>query len=258
MRNRVQADKLVVQAIAGTYVVLLGIDLPKNKCAGLLGFAIRRHDKTEGESYWLSAYKTFNSVEPNPAPGVLYSTRLHPIQGFSWSDFSAKPGHDYEYEVIALRGKPNSMKEAEKVIVPIRTESEAPSDQPHHIHFNRGASASQEYTRRFGDKKPDEVGQAAYDWLSRGAAEAIAAFIGRAKDGKWALRVGACQLSAHTGQLIFGIYRPVAGTLRASSFSFAILLLLVLFCNCFLSAVRCQLGGSVGETIKGQAVGVMP
>ena len=61
------------------------------KCPGLLGFAIRRHDKTEGEIYWLSGYKTFASVEPHPAAGVLYSTRVHPIQGFTWSDFRPSP-----------------------------------------------------------------------------------------------------------------------------------------------------------------------
>ncbi len=59
MRNRNSSGGLSVQAIAGTHVVLLGMDLPKEKCPGLLGFAIRRHDKTEGEIYWLSGYKTF-------------------------------------------------------------------------------------------------------------------------------------------------------------------------------------------------------
>jgi phosphatidylserine/phosphatidylglycerophosphate/cardiolipin synthase-like enzyme len=184
---------LTVQAIAGTHVVLLGIDMPEQKCAGLLGFAIRRTDHTEGEKYWLSGYKTFKTVEPDPAPGVLYSTRLHPIQGFTWSDFSAKPSYDYTYEVIALRGSPASPEEAEKVSVNIRTEKER--GITHHVHFNRGAAASQEYTRRFGDKRPSEVGPAAYKWLSRGAAEAIAEFIGRATDADWGLRVGAYEFT---------------------------------------------------------------
>jgi len=151
-----------VQAIAGTHVVLLGMDLPEAKCPGLLGFALRREDHTEGEKYWLSGYKTFKSVEPSPPPGILYSTRQHPIQGFTWSDFSAKPQHDYTYEVFALRGTPASPQESEKVAVKIRTESE--HGRTHHVHFNRGAAASQEYTRRFGDKRPEEVGPAAFAW----------------------------------------------------------------------------------------------
>lgn len=49
MRKKEQSDELSVQAIAGTHVVLLGMNVPQAKCPGLLGFAIRRHDHTEGE-----------------------------------------------------------------------------------------------------------------------------------------------------------------------------------------------------------------
>jgi hypothetical protein len=69
MRNKAKKGDLSVQAIAGTHVVLLGMDLPEQKCPGLLGFALRREDHTEGEKYWLSGYKTFKSVEPYPASG---------------------------------------------------------------------------------------------------------------------------------------------------------------------------------------------
>jgi phosphatidylserine/phosphatidylglycerophosphate/cardiolipin synthase-like enzyme len=195
MRRKEQSGQLSVQAIAGTHVVLLGMNLPKELCPGLLGFAIRRHDHTEGEMYWLSGYKTFESVEPHPAKGVLYSTRDHPIQGFTWSDFSAKPGYNYTYEIVALRGTPAQPKESEKVKVKVRTEKEKRPGSLHHVHFNRGAAASQEYTRRFGDKSPKEVGPAAYDWLSRGAAEAIQGFIERATGPGWGLRVCAYEFT---------------------------------------------------------------
>lgn len=189
MRKKETNDQLSVQAIAGTHVVLLGIDLPMAKCSGLLGFAIRRHDHTEGEGYWLRGFKTFKSVVPEPAEGVTYSTRQHPIQGFTWSDFSAKPSHDYTFEVVALRESPSNPQESERVEIKIRTEGKAMPDSLHQVHFNRGAAASQEYTRRFGDKRPGDVGQAAFDWLSRGAAEAIHAFIARARGPGWGLRV---------------------------------------------------------------------
>lgn len=195
MRQREQNGELSVQAIAGTHVVLLGMNLPKQVCPGLLGFAIRRHDHTEGEVYWLSGYKTFESVEPHPAAGVSYSTRRHPIQGFTWSDFSAKPGYDYTYEIVALRGAPSNPDEAEKVKVKVRTETESVPGSVHHVYFNRGAAASQEYTRRFGDKRPEEVGPTAFDWLSRGAAEAIQGFIARATGPGWGLRVGAYEFT---------------------------------------------------------------
>jgi phosphatidylserine/phosphatidylglycerophosphate/cardiolipin synthase-like enzyme len=195
MRKKEQSGQLSVQGIAGTHVVLLGMNLPEAQCPGLLGFAIRRHDHTEGELYWLSGYKTFESVEPHPAAGVLYSTRRHPIQGFTWSDFSAKPGYDYTYEIVGLRGTPAHPEEAEKVEVRVKTETEKIPGSVHHVHFNRGAAASQEYTRRFGDKSPKVVGPSAFDWLSRGAAEAIARFIERAVGPGWGLRVGAYEFT---------------------------------------------------------------
>src|SRR5919198_1020947 len=188
MRRKDTHGPLSVQAIAGTHVVLLGMNLPEHECPGLLGFALRRHDHTEGEVYWLSAYKTFASVEPHPARGVVYSTRHHPIQGFTWSDFSAKPGYDYTYEVVALRGTPTRPEESERVQVKVRTETAKVAGSVHPVHFNRGAAASQEYVRRFGDKAPEDVGPAAFDWLSRGAAESIADFIGRALGPGWGLR----------------------------------------------------------------------
>jgi hypothetical protein len=196
MRNKEQKGDLSVQAIAGTHVVLLGMDLPKQDCPGLLGFALRREDHTEGEKYWLSGYKTFKSVEPSPPPGILYSTRQHPIQGFTWSDFSAKPEHEYTYEAFALRGSPTEPQLSEKVAVKIRTESE--HGRTHHVHFNRGAAASQEYTRLCGQTRPEDVGPAAFTWLSRGAGEAIADFIGRAVGPGWGLRVGAYEFTDET------------------------------------------------------------
>jgi phosphatidylserine/phosphatidylglycerophosphate/cardiolipin synthase-like enzyme len=205
MRNKAKKGDLSVQAIAGTHVVLLGMDLPQEECPGLLGFALRREDHTEGEKYWLSGYKTFKSVEPYPAQGVLYSTRQHPIQGFTWSDFAAKPNHDYTYEVFTLRGSPGNPQESEKVTVNIRTESERGTR--HHVHFNRGAAASQEYTRRFGDKRPEEVGPGAFVWLSRGAAEAIAEFIGRAAGPGWGLRVGAYEFTDDNVLTALGVAR---------------------------------------------------
>ena len=193
MRQKEKNGSLSVQAVAGTDGVLLGLNLPRAECPGLLGFAIRRHDHTEGECAWLRGYKTFESVEPDPAQGLLYSTRRHPIQGFTWSDFSAKPGYDYTYEVTALRGKPAQPEEAETVSAAIRTEQTAGA--VHEIHFNRGASASQEYARRFGDKPPQVVGPAAFKWLSRGVAEAIRGFIGRAEGPGWGLRVCAYEFT---------------------------------------------------------------
>ncbi len=79
-----------MQAVAGTHTVLLGFSL--DDPAGCLGFAIHRTDHTEGEARWLRGMKTFGSVVPEPPPGSDWPTNAHPVQGFQWGDYAAKPG----------------------------------------------------------------------------------------------------------------------------------------------------------------------
>ena len=179
MRVRTVAGGLTVNAVAGSYVVALGLNVDDSLRAGLRGFAIQREDKTEGETYWMKGMKTFASVEPHPAAGEQFSSLEHPFQSFQWADYSAKPGYTYTYTVVAMTGKPGSLKQGTAVSVTVTSES---ITDDHTIHFNRGAAASQEYARRFLNRPPDQVGQGAYDWLSRGLIEGIISFIGRAKD----------------------------------------------------------------------------
>lgn len=186
MRTEVKTNKGVrVRAIAGTHVVFLAFDLDVSARVDCLGFAIKRHDRTEEEEYWLEGMKTFEAVMPHAGPGEKFSTRAHPIQGMQWADYSAKPDHDYSYTVIALYGKPSDLVEGGKVTVDVRTEGG--DTGTHKIVFNRGAVASQEYARRFQNMKPSEVGQAAYDWLSRGLEKAIVDHIKEARDGTYAI-----------------------------------------------------------------------
>ena len=48
--------------------------------------------------------------------------------------------------------------------------------------------ATQEYARRFENRRPKDVGPGAYDWLSRGLVESIVAFIRRADDASFGLK----------------------------------------------------------------------
>ena len=191
MRARNIQHGLTVQAIAGSHVVLLGINMKRADCEGLLGFAIHRTDHSEEEARWMEGMKTFEETDPGFVPGSKYPTNRHPIQGFTWSDFSAKPGRAYTYRIRALQGTSTNLRKLSEVAIDVTTESEEGGN--HDVFFNRGAAASQEYARRFGNQTPDESnpGDKRWAWLSRGAMEAIAAFTARAKNSSWGLRVAA-------------------------------------------------------------------
>ncbi len=204
MRKKRTDNGLTVRAISGTYVVILGIDMAEADCDGLRGFAIHRTDHTEDEANWMQGIKTFKETDPGFAAGSTYSTRQHPIQGFSWSDYSAKPGHDYTYRVEALFGSPADLRSEARTQVRISTES--PEGGNHDVYFNRGVAASQAYAQRFGNRRPDEVGDAAFAWLSRGLFEATIGFIESAADSRYQLRVAAYEFH----------YKPVLLALKAA------------------------------------------
>jgi hypothetical protein len=188
MRTTRNKAGLRVQAVAGTHVVILGWDVTDPTLRkGLLGFALQREDQTEGETYWLRGMKTFVSATPLPTGGDA-STHEQPLQTFQWGDYSAKPDHRYRYRLVTLYGAPGALREGGEISITIRTEAEDPQ-ATHNVYFNRGAVASQEYARRFQNRKPSEVGAAAYRWLSRGLKEALIGFIREARDASYGLRL---------------------------------------------------------------------
>jgi hypothetical protein len=178
---------LRLRTIAGTYVVMLGFDLAEADCRGLLGFSIHRTSHDEDESGYLKGMKCFSATDPGFPAGAQYSTHEHPVQSFQWADYSAKPGHRYTYRVEALKGEPAALTVFATATITITTEMEV--GETHDVHFNRGIAASQEYTRRFGNRRPDQVGDPdnlsnpAYIWLSRGLFESLARFIRAAGAG---------------------------------------------------------------------------
>jgi hypothetical protein len=186
MRVKNTSNQLTVQAIGGSHVVLLGWDFPRERCDGLLGFAIHRTDPTEEEAGWLRGLKTFEETDPGFLPGSNYSTREHPVQSFMWADYSAKPGRPYGYRVVALKGSPAALQPLADTA--IRVETESPEGGLNDVHFNRGVAASQEYARRFGNRRPSEIGQPAFKWLSRGLFEAMTDFVAACGPGD-ALRI---------------------------------------------------------------------
>ncbi|MBP1861569.1 phospholipase D-like domain-containing protein [Rhizobium herbae] len=194
MRNSLSKNGLTVLAVAGTYVVLLGFDLKKRDCAGLLGFSIHRTDPEGRDARFLEGMKTFTETDPGFPPGSTYSSEKQPFQSFQWADYSAEPGKTYIYTVTALKGTPSTLVPFKAVSVKVTTES--PQSGNHDIYFNRGVAASQEYVRRFGDRLPKDVqnGQA-FIWLSRGLYEAMKSFVEDCVPGKHQLRISAYELN---------------------------------------------------------------
>ena len=176
MRDSDSNSGLTGLAVAGSYVVLLGWDMAETdiKANAVLGFGIERSRHSDGEVIWLTGLKTFQSVDPVPDLGVPVSSFRHPIQSFQWADYTASPGQTYTYRVVAMCAPPGNLTQGASITLTVTTER---VDQGKHaVHFNRGAVASQEYARRFQNLKPSEVGQSAYDWLSRGLIESLERF----------------------------------------------------------------------------------
>ena len=103
MRRAHHRGGLTVHAVAGTHTVLLGFDLADpHRLPRLRRSAAPTTPRTR--RYWLRGLKTFASLVPHPSPGMDFSLRDHPVQGFQWGDYTAKPDHEYTYDVVAWTG----------------------------------------------------------------------------------------------------------------------------------------------------------
>ena len=196
MRQTETTDDLKVLAIAGTYVVTLGFHLPQVKCNNLLGFSVFRTDHSDNTAIYLSGMKAFAETDPGFPPGSLYSTKDHPVQSFQWADYSAQPGRKYTYLITALKGTPTNLTKFAATSVDVTTES--PDTGDHDVYFNNGAAASQEYVRRFGNKRPDPdlpADKPIFDWLSRGLYEAMVNFVQSCVPHQHKLRIAAYEFN---------------------------------------------------------------
>src|SRR5262245_40172695 len=203
MRAATSKGGFDIRAIGGSHVVLLAIDATPAARKGLLGFALKRTDRVENQSYWLKGLKVFREVVPQPQPGQRYSTLEHPIQSFLWGDYTAKPGRTYEFLLRPLYGAPHNLKAGEDIAITVTTESE--DSGRHAVYFNRGAIASQAFAEKYGNKPPDnpnDPNDPTTQWLSRGLLEAALGFINDTREGE-KLRVAAYEFS----------YAPILGAL---------------------------------------------
>lgn len=205
MRSRAHHGPLSVHAIAGSYVVLLGINMEEASTKGVLGFAIERIDHSQNDRRdWLAGFKTFPGLDV--PKGTLVSTHEHPIQSFQWCDFTTRKSHDYTYRVVAMRGTPGALTEGEEVSVKISMENE--DEGTHAVYFNRGVAGSQAYARKFGNRRPDQVpNREAFRWLSRGLFKAMLDFIAQANSKKFGIR--ACVYEFQQGGVLKAFRKAV-------------------------------------------------
>lgn len=187
-----------MQAVVGTDAVFLALDLDPAAREDCLGFAVHRIDHTEGEAYWLSGFKTFESVIPIPDPNAIVGSRDHPIQSFTWGDYTAKPRHSYTYLVVPRYGTPKNLADHPGVEATVDVATGDPDTGVHGIYFNRGIAASQAYARKFGatpaNLPPDKRAEA-LTWLSRGLMEGFLRFIVQADSDRFALRAAVYQFT---------------------------------------------------------------
>lgn len=178
---------LQVFAVAGTNTVSFGIRATATARKGLLGFAIERVDQVTGKRHWVEGYKVFRSIVPNPTPKTKVSTYDHPIQSLVWDDFTAAPGHGYDYVFHPLKGTPGDLDRTTPPVT-ISVTTEPLSAGAHDVFFNRGVTGSQSYAINFDNEAPDkqptpQKRKKAFAWLSRDLDEAIIDFIASAKKG---------------------------------------------------------------------------
>ncbi len=183
MRKKVSGF-VTVRAISGTYVVFLAFDMKEADAKGLMGFAIQRSDLTENETIWLRGNKTFASIRLSTGIEDA-SSHEHPFQAFQWADYAAKPGYTYKYKVIPMYGVPGHLTEGAATSITIDTEPL--TGGKHDVHFNRGAIASQAFSKRFLGMTLGEADALAYAWLARDLLPGLLGFIAKAKDSTWNL-----------------------------------------------------------------------
>jgi phosphatidylserine/phosphatidylglycerophosphate/cardiolipin synthase-like enzyme len=209
MRVPVQALRdFQAKAISGTHVVLIALNCPEPRRAGLMGFSFQREQVGPGGSgpRWLRSQKVFKSLVPDPKnahdpnnptrPQPFYTDRF-PIQSFLWSDYAASPDTSYRFRILPMYGQPGALTTSpqDEIALEIRTEPEFDGAQG--VWFNRGAIASQKFAEQFGNKAPANINDPAdaeVAWLSRGLLEACLAYIKQTPAGD-GLRVAAYEFT---------------------------------------------------------------
>jgi phosphatidylserine/phosphatidylglycerophosphate/cardiolipin synthase-like enzyme len=175
-----------VYAVAGTNTVSFAVLAGDGTKDGLLGFAVRRYDLAAGTDEWMPGFKVFRSLIADPTADTRVSTHDHPVQSFSWDDFTCAPDSSYRYVFYPLKGTAADLdRSATPLTLTIRTEPLY--GERHDVFFNRGVASSQYYTAMFGNTPIDQLDpdrqKQALGWLSRDLDDALLRFVDQTQSG---------------------------------------------------------------------------
>ena len=187
MRTRSENNCLSVHAIAGTHVVILGLNLkqddgsgkvPSSSLSNLLSGLAVAEDTTGIDSNEDALATAVPSSHEQSSSGDIFvgfaidrrdllsgrSISLNfddrPIQKFHYGDYTVMPGRSYEYSVRqmikAKRGSSANSSTLPKYVtvgtpLAVQVTTEDPSTGKHGVYFNRGAAGSQAYAKKFAE-----------------------------------------------------------------------------------------------------------
>ncbi|KAL7550264.1 hypothetical protein ACHAWF_013499 [Thalassiosira exigua] len=190
MRARGENDAMSVHAIAGTHVVLLGLDVKGYEPAKadsstdlsvmMTGMTLDFDGLPSGESerggsarkvVTRAASSSLRDEAKKPSKAVFVgfaierrdtkakqtiSLSAQPIQAFHWGDYTVSPGRHYEYTVRRMVCAQNSIASGSNIVaaglpVVVKITTEDPTKGKHGIYFNRGVAGSKAYAEKFGE-----------------------------------------------------------------------------------------------------------
>ena len=126
MRLRKKNANVSVHAIAGSHVVLFGLDADEATASKLLGFQILRTGPGDKTPTPLESGHEFAGVDSD----------VPVIQSFIWGDYRAEPNTTYTYRIVPVTGTPAKQKLGKAVEITVTTED--PAAESHAVYFNRG------------------------------------------------------------------------------------------------------------------------
>ncbi len=226
MRAKSDNGDISVNAIAGSQVVILGMDfihpvtsLPELSLS-MMALSVKEpgNENTSTSSthhvQCLGFFIERRDVAANEVVSLNYGGK--PIQKLMWGDYGVMPGRDYVYTIYRMMEADSSPTSGmtfstygEACILKVRTED--PSYGIHGVFFNRGCAGSQAYATKFGEFRkfhrvdhdghlewksiinPREIpvpqkSKEALAWLSRGLEEALLGFLSKATGKGYQIR----------------------------------------------------------------------